>query len=110
MQQLPHKPLTATFVKMFSPDKPHVFAFAASFPSGTQLAICTGLQPKQLLDLKLAQDYSAHVVDELIKQGDWDSVNFTNWPSATAAIQAIIHQFNQQVIEAAKNNFVAPMQ
>jgi hypothetical protein len=110
MQELPHKPQTATFVKMTSPDKPNIFAFGASFPSGTKLVICSALQEKQVLDPILAKDYATRVVDDLIKKNDWDSVHFTNWASATAAIQAIIVQFNIGVRDAELKNFKAGMQ
>lgn len=75
-----------------------VFGFVVRFPHDRMLRVVEEIPSvRHVIDPKRAVYYTAHVRNRLMENhinGDAAAVNWTNWVSMTAAIRALILQFN----------------
>ena len=95
ISQLPQRPQTTCFLPLEAKGRNDIFSFLVMVPSGIKFSVTSKpIKSGEYLALELAKDYSIRVVDELLKRGANADVNFTNWTSATAAIQKLIIDFN----------------
>jgi hypothetical protein len=74
--------------------RPTIGGFLITFPSGTRKTVHWEYDRPIKDTLTAAKGYAAKVVQTLLDEGKHDDIGRTNWTSVTAAIQAIIVQWN----------------
>jgi hypothetical protein len=70
--------------------------FVCVFPSGATKQVAWKSQAPIQDTLAAAKQYTASLIDHLVKQGLNDDVGRTNWASCVAAIQKVISDWNEQ--------------
>lgn len=100
--------MTLTVVPMEAEGKPNVFAFLCVFPSGTRFTVAATFPAVGVVDIKMAKEFAARVVQGCIERRDDASVRDTNWASATAAIQRLLIEFNNKRGAAGASRLAAP--
>lgn len=68
--------------------------FVATFPSGLTKEVIWKSKVPAPDTLKAAKEFTAGLLAQLIEEGMTDDANRTNWVSMTAAVQALIKEFN----------------
>jgi len=68
------------------------------FPSGLTLQVAWRTKEQIQPTLEAAKKYTSQLLDSLLKANLQDDADRTNWPSAVAAVQKVIADFNMRLI------------
>jgi hypothetical protein len=74
--------------------------FVVEFESGIKKVVAWQQNAPILPPLEAAKMYTARLIEQLLKERHMDEVEFTNWASATAAVQKIITDWNDRQTQA----------
>lgn len=80
-------------------DDPHVAGFAIAFDSGVAKQIAWKADAIISPALDAAKQYTAQVIDSLMREGCEAEIRDTNWVSVTAAVYKIVRDFNGKLHE-----------
>jgi hypothetical protein len=83
----------ANLHRLEAPGHPDVGGVLAEFPSGRRLQ-ATWRHAEQVDSLATAKRIAAHLLDALLKSGNHDDADRTNWPSLVAAVQTIVRDWD----------------
>jgi len=84
---------------------PHAAGVAIVFDSGAAKQIAWRTKPGRLISpaLDAAKQYTAQVLDALLREGREEEIRHTNWVSVTAAMHKLIRDFNGKQRFAQRN-------
>ncbi len=77
-----------------------VGGFIVEFESGIRKVVPWKQAAPILPTLDAAKEFTAKVIESLLKDRHMAEVEFTNWASATAAVQKIIMEWNDKQTQA----------
>ena len=93
-----------------SNNDPFVGGVLLRFDSGAAKTIAWRSEAVISPALDAAKQYAAQVIEALVKDNDERAVRDTNWASVTAALYAIIRQFNGRLVALERERSASPVQ
>ena len=91
-------------------DDPHVAGVLIRFDSGTAKTVVWSANQVISPALDAAKEYTAAVIDALVKENREADVRDTNWVSVAAAMHRIIRDFNSKIHELEGQRDAAALQ
>lgn len=82
-------------IRLEDPGLPSVGGFAIRFPSGVSKSVSWKSEAPIVETLAASKQYAAAVLQSCLDERRIDDAERTNWASVTAAIQAIIREWNE---------------
>lgn len=91
---------------------PYVGGIAVEFDSGVAKRIQWQCKPGELISpaLDAAKEYTAALLQELMREGREQELRDTNWVSVTAAVHKCIRDFNGKLHQLQSEQNAAPVQ
>lgn len=101
----------ANLIRLESPDNdPFAGGVLIRFDSGVAKTIAWRSEELISPALDAAKEYTASIIDALVKENREAEVRNTNWASVAAAVHKIIRDFNGQLVALRKERSAATVQ
>lgn len=91
-------------------DDPRTAGVLVRFDSGIAKTVCWSAESVISPALDAAKEYTAALIDQLMREGHEQEIRHTNWVSVTAAMHKCIRDFNGKLHELERARHAATLQ
>ena len=105
--------MSTNLIRLESADgDPYAGGVAVAFDSGVSKQIAWRAKPGEYISpaLDAAKEYTAQLLDTLLREGREEEIRHTNWVSVTAAVHKCIRDFNGKLHQLQREQHAETLQ